>query len=353
MLARRAPGRSLPIVPEGHIRIGGPLAIPEVLLHLGVEPGEVLASAGLDASIFSDPDTPLPCTALGRLLSACVARTACRHFGLLVGAKGGPSSLGLVGLLIHGAADVGTALRQTVLYLHLHDLGAVAVLSSQGDVAQLTYAIYAPDMESSDQIGEGAIAIACNIIRSLCGAAWAPTAVLLASHCPTDVRPYSRFFRAPVHFDADKNALVFPAVLLNQELPGAKPELQQLVLEEVQQMDRELTFDFSTKVRRVVRAGLIVGQYSADQTAALFAIQRRTLSRRLREEGTTFEALLAEIRYETARQLLIDTRMPMHDIAAAIGYAEVSVFTRAFKRWSGTTPAAWRSSRPMRSSRPA
>jgi AraC-like DNA-binding protein len=353
MLARRAPLRSLPIVPEGHIRIGGPLAIPEVLLRLGVEPGEVLASVGLDASIFSDPDTPLPCTTLGRLVSACVARTTCRHFGLLVGAKGGPASLGLVGLLIQEAADVGTALRQTVLYLHLHDRGAVAVLSSQDDVAQITYAIYAPDMESSDQIGAGAIAIACNIIRSLCGAAWAPTAVLLASHCPADVRPYSRFFRPPVNFDADKNALVFPAALLNRKLPRAKPELQQLVLEEVQHLDHELALDFSTKVRRVVRAGLIVGQYSAEQTAALFGMQRRTLSRRLREEGTTFEALLAEIRYETARQLLTDTRMPMHNIADAIGYAEVSVFTRAFKRWSGTTPSAWRSSLPVRSDRPA
>jgi AraC-like DNA-binding protein len=45
--------------------------------------------------------------------------------------------------------------------------------------------------------------------------------------------------------------------------------------------------------------------------------------------------------------------MPMRDIAAAIGYAEVSVFTRAFKRWSGSTPAAWRASRPERSSGPA
>ncbi len=166
-----APIRSLPIVPEGHIRIGGPLAIPEVLLPFGVDPREVLASVGLDASIFSDPDTPLPCTALGRLVRACVARTHCRHFGLLVGEKGGPSSLGLAGLLIREAADAGTALRQTVLYLHLHDRGAVAVLSSQGDVAQPTYAIYAPGMESRDQIGEGAIAIACNVIRSLCGAA--------------------------------------------------------------------------------------------------------------------------------------------------------------------------------------
>jgi len=345
--------RSLPIVPEGHIRIGGPLAIPEVLLGLGVEPREVLASVGLDASIFCDPDTPLPCTTLGRLVNACVARTACRHFGLLVGARGGPSSLGLVGLLIHQAADVGTALRQAVLYLHLHDRGAVALLSSQGDIARLTYAIYAPGVEGSEQIGEGAIAISCNVIRSLCRAAWVPSAVLLAGHRPADVRPYRRFFRAPVRFDADQNALVFPAALLNQRLPRAKLELQQAVIKAVQQLDHELALDFSTKVRRVVRAGLIVGQYSADQTAALFGMQRRTLSRRLREEGTTFEALRAEIRYETARQLLTDTRMPMHNIAEAIGYAEVSVFTRAFKRWSGTTPSVWRSSLPVRSYGPA
>jgi len=256
MLARRAPGRSLPIVPEGHIRIGGPLAIPEVLLHLGVEPGEVLASAGLDASIFSDPDTPLPCTALGRLLSACVARTNCRHFGLLVGAEGGPSSLGLVGLLIHGAADVGTALRQTVLYLylHLHDRGAVAVLSSQGDVAQLTYAIYAPDMESSDQIGEGAIAIAYNIIRSLCGAAWAPTAVLLASHCPADVRPYRRFYRAPVRFDAPHNALALPMKWLAQPLPVTDPSLHLQLQDEVRYLDAIHRMSFAAKMRRTLRA---------------------------------------------------------------------------------------------------
>ena len=172
----------------------------------------MLASAGLDASIFSDPDAPLPCTALGRLLSACVARTACRHFGLLVGAKGGPSSLGLVGLLIHGAADVGTALRQTVLSLHLHDPGAVAVLSSQGDVAQLTYAIYTPGVASSEQM----------------------------------------------------------------------------------------------------------------------------LSRRLRAEGTTFEALLEEVRYEVAYQLLGHSDLLVRDVADA------AAFTRAFRRWSGTAPARWR-----------
>ena len=79
-------------------------------------------------------------------------------------------------------------------------------------------------------------------------------------------------------------------------------------------MDRELVVDFSTKVRRVVRAGLITGQCSADQTAGLFTIQRRTLSRRLRAEGTTFEALLAEIRYEAARHARVT--MVHHESAA-------------------------------------
>ena len=342
MPQRSAPIRSLPIVPEGYLRIGGPLAIPEVLLRFGVDPGEVLASVGLDAGIFSDPENPVPCTSLGRLISACVARTRCRHFGLLVGERGGPSSLGLVGLLIHQAPDVGTALRQAALYLHLHDRAAVVVLSAQDGVGRIAYAIYAPGVESSEQIGEGAIAITCNVVRSLCGADWAPTEVLLAGRRPADVRPYRRFFRAPVRFDAEQNALVFPAAVLDQRLPHARPELQRLLLEEVRRLDRELALDFSTKVRRVLRAGLVVGQCSADRTAALFAMQRRTLSRRLRFEGTTFEALLAEIRYETARQLLTDTAMPMRQITDAVGYADVSVFTRAFRRWSGTTPTEWR-----------
>ena len=339
---RDVPIRSLPIVPEGHLRIGGPVAIPEVLLRFGVDPGEVLASVGLDAGIFSDPENPVPCTSLGRLISACVARTRCRHFGLLIGERGGPASLGLVGLLIRQAPDVGTALRQAALYLHLHDRAAVVILSAQDGVARIAYAIYAPGVDSSEQIGEGAIAITCNVVRSLCGADWAPTEVLLAGRRPADMRPYRRFFRAPVRFDAEQNALVFPAAVLDQRLPHAKPELQRLLLDEVQRMDRALALDFSTKVRRVLRAGLVVGQCSADRTAALFAMQRRTLSRRLRSEGTTFEALLAEIRYETARQLLTDTAMPMRQITDAVGYADVSVFTRAFRRWSGTTPTEWR-----------
>jgi AraC-like DNA-binding protein len=76
--------------------------------------------------------------------------------------------------------------------------------------------------------------------------------------------------------------------------------------------------------------------------ADLFAIHRRTLNRRLRAQGTTFKALVDETRYEVARQLLRDTRIPVAQVAAALDYSDPASFDRAFRRWSGTTPSAWR-----------
>ncbi|MBK6351585.1 MAG: helix-turn-helix transcriptional regulator [Proteobacteria bacterium] len=68
----------------------------------------------------------------------------------------------------------------------------------------------------------------------------------------------------------------------------------------------------------------------------------RTLSRRLEEFGTGFQQLVDESRFEIARQMLEKTALSVDQIAEAIGYTGASAFTRAFRRWSGTTPAVWR-----------
>jgi len=71
-------------------------------------------------------------------------------------------------------------------------------------------------------------------------------------------------------------------------------------------------------------------------------MHRCTLSRHLKELGTSFQNLLDEVRFEIARQLLEDSRMEIIQIAALLGYSNASAFTRAFRRWSSTTPAEWR-----------
>ena len=71
-------------------------------------------------------------------------------------------------------------------------------------------------------------------------------------------------------------------------------------------------------------------------------IHERTLNRRLQEEGSSFRRELEAVRYEVAKQLLADSEIPLSKIASALHYADATAFSRAFKRWSGTTPSRWR-----------
>jgi len=81
---------------------------------------------------------------------------------------------------------------------------------------------------------------------------------------------------------------------------------------------------------------------SATQVADLFSMHRRTMNRQLNAKGTSFQELSDEIRFEIARQLLEDAAMEIIQIASVLGYSNASAFTRAFRRWSATTPASWR-----------
>jgi AraC-like DNA-binding protein len=96
-------------------------------------------------------------------------------------------------------------------------------------------------------------------------------------------------------------------------------------------------------VRRVLQTELLKDTCSVAVIARLFSMHRRTLHRHLRMEGVAFRQVANEIRFEIACDLLANTEMTLGQIAAALRYSEPSAFTRAFRRWSGQTPSAWRS----------
>ncbi len=84
------------------------------------------------------------------------------------------------------------------------------------------------------------------------------------------------------------------------------------------------------------------GRATEQSIAAVLGIPSRTLRRQLVAKGTSFRNLAKETRYEIARQLLTDTGMAITDIAGVLEYADASAFTRAFRRWTNLSPAAWR-----------
>jgi hypothetical protein len=89
-----------PVDPGVTIRIRGVKGIPAVLKSLGSDPAQVFSRADVDLALFDDPDQSISLAVLGRVVQQSVASTGCEHFGLLVGERGGQSSLGLIGLAV-------------------------------------------------------------------------------------------------------------------------------------------------------------------------------------------------------------------------------------------------------------
>lgn len=332
---------------DGVVRAGPLMAIPALLREFGVAPGPVLRAAGFRTLQFEDPETRIPYLSADRLLKRCVEVTGCEHFGLRVGERAPPSSLGVAGFMLQTAPDVRTALRDLVTHLDLHDDGGVPFVDEAGDNCLLGYAIQQPGVEASAQIYDLSISVACNIMRSLCGAGWRPVEVLLSRARPHDLMPYRQLFRAPLRFNAGQSAVVFAGHWLDRPLPGADPLLRRHLEREARELRAQDDLGVVGKLRAVLRVRLTDRQYATSAVASQFGIHERTLNRRLQAEGTTYRRVLEEVRYATARQLLATTTMTLSEIAGALDYADASAFTRAFKRWSGDAPARWRArSRP-------
>jgi AraC-like DNA-binding protein len=99
---------------------------------------------------------------------------------------------------------------------------------------------------------------------------------------------------------------------------------------------------FVHRARSVLLEALANGDASLEAAAAALHVGTRTLRRRLEEHGTSYKALLDEVRRELAYHYVGTTEEPLAAVAARLGFTEPSTFYRAFKRWSGTTPAAYR-----------
>jgi AraC-like DNA-binding protein len=323
--------------------VGGLAELPALLRELGADPDKVLAAAGLDARALEHVDGTVPFLAAAELLGSAAQHTSCLHFGLLAGQRWSLSHYGALGQLMLNSATVGEALRNMSVFQSLNsDVGAVFLLDHQG-MTSVGYTIYRPSVPHPEHVYDLAMAFTCNVMRELCGPRWTAAEVVLARREPSDPTPYRRHFRAPVRFDHEYSAVRFPVRWCQQPIEGADAERCRELTERLSANGR---VDLLAHLRRCLRLLLLYGKSSGDDLAQTLSLHRRTLNRRLRAQGTTFQKVLDEVRFEVARQLLEQTHVPISDIAATLCYADIAAFMHAFKRWTGTTPGKWRGSLP-------
>ena len=344
--------RMTPLVPAGWARIGPICSIPAVLTELGFDPARVLSEIGFAPSLFDDPERVMDYREGGRLLAACSARTECAHFGLLVGQRCSVAGLGLVGGLARAEIDVGAALRTIVRYLPLFDRGSTLTLRIDGEDASLIFGILTPGMQGADQLYDLAVTVAFNTLKDLCGSCWRPTRVTLPHRAPADARPFRSHYGAEVRFDEAEAAIVFDNFMLGRPLSASTAAERLRLLDRAAKIESMLDISTVERVRRCLRASLPAEWLTEDEVAERLMMSPRVLRLRLAEAGSSFRAIVEELRYETARQFLATSVLGFNDVALLLGYSEASAFTRAFRRWSGAPPSLWRAAQASEGAAP-
>jgi len=319
--------------------IGGFARLPALIRQLAADPAVALSAAGLATDALDDSERRISYLALGRLMCKSVELTQCAHFGLLAGRMWHLSDLGLVGELMRHSPTVGEALRKLVLCQHLNSEAAVAFIREQASVVDLGCAVYGSSVTGIEQFCDAYLAAGVNFLRELCGPGWKPTEVFLPYAMPRDCLQYRLFFKVQPHFNAEFCALRFSASWMTKAVDGAEPARLRAAEQEATTVGQPSLIQ---QVSRALRILLLSGRSSGDDVANMLSMHRRTLNRRLKAQGTTFQMVLDRIRFDVASQLLGGSDISLDEVAAVLGYAGVSPFMRSFRRWTNTTPGRYR-----------
>ena len=336
---------SVSATPRPGLRVAPLLALASRLRACGVDPAQAFAEAGLGAMIPTDPEQSVPYREATGLFAVCVRLSGEQDFSLRAGMSLGLAALGLPGELARHSPTVGDALRVLSTHFRLHDHGGSVVLDVRGGIASLMYVVHEPEAQALDQVSDFALAIACGFMRDLCGADWRPSLVRFSHREPANRAPYRDLFGSRLEFDSPADGLLFAASWLALPISDADPQRLDELSHRAEGLARDDRISWVQRLRATLRAGLAIRECSIEQVSAVIGIHRRTLERRLREERTTFSEQLDAVRHGVAIQLLENTRLPMTEIADALDFADPAVFSRAFRRWRGMAPSAWRAQR--------
>lgn len=304
---------------------------------------DLIKEVGLPDDVLEHPESFIPYRKFAALLALGTQRSGNPLFALRFGLHQGVGALGPLLYLIRNAGDVGTAINELSRYFHLHISVAQVRLEVEGEHALLHYdPADVKDVISHRLTVELVVGAAMQLMRTLLGSRWQPRALLLQAAPLCDTQAYTRLIGLTPQFNASCNAWLFDAKLLDTPLSSGDQELHRLIQQHLDALDQMSIQELPAYIRQLLRNLLPSGRATIEQIADYMDINPRTLQRYLAEEGTSFQVLLDETRQTMAQRYLGDSTLSLTQLAAMLGYSELSAFSRAFQRWFGTSPRAWR-----------
>lgn len=271
------------------------------------------------------------------------------QLGLLIGRSSNPHVIGLLGYLMESCPDMGQAFelltRFNPLFGNMFSYHHERRASGFSVIYEPHPEWWAHYPETAQQAIETSMSRTLSIIHRFTGKRIWPERASFKYKVPKDISVYQEVLKTKLEFNAGENRLDFnqklvqiPVASHNLTLYQEFRALAEIKLAQIQSSHRVPTAE---RVRTILLSALDQHLPTINQTAEQLQCSTRTLQRRLREEGTSFQNILEEIRKELAIRFVQKKQNKLAEIASFLGYSDPRVFRRAFKRWTGLTPTAF------------
>ncbi|MGW8194542.1 MAG: AraC family transcriptional regulator [Desulforhopalus sp.] len=319
----------------------------KILEDYGQNPHEIFAKAKLDPALMYQHGARYPLDNIANLWleMARVIKDPC--FGLAVARAWHPTYFGVLGYALLMSTSLRTTLERLIRFHRVISdarFGSLTENLKSGTVVfDLIYRDEAPYSPSRE---DAAMAWIMSVLQVNFQRPLSPVSIHFThSRPPVCVGKYYELFQSPIHFDAPFACLELSIKDADRLLPSGNKEMaewkEEVMTQYLTARDRGSLTD---RVKKIIVEHLPSGDATVETIAAELYLSTRKLQRLLREEGTTFLALLNETREHIARQYIKDKKMDLTEIAFLLGFSEQSTFSRSFKRWTGTSPSIYRNS---------
>ncbi|WP_054811176.1 AraC family transcriptional regulator [Nocardia arizonensis] len=327
------------------IRSAGLRGFRATVAELGGDAEELARIIGLPPAALDTDDLLIPDESVAAVLELAAHRLGRPDLGLRIAYRQDLDMLGPLALAIRNSPTLADVLECTERYLFVHARALRLTMEPDpyGDrgVIGLRYGV-APGRPSPVQGTDLGLGFVHRAIQRLVEDRYGLRSVELPYRPPAPVAAYERFFDAPVRVDRPAAMLRVPSNLGNRPLSGGDENLHRLAMAFLAEQTDTADASLVPQIRATVQRLLGTTPPEIGVVAALLAMHPRTVQRRLAAEGTTFAAILDDVRRHEARRYLTTTDMPMSQIASLIGLSEQATFTRCARRWWGSTPTALR-----------
>ena len=330
--------------------------VKELYYHVlasGVDAKQLEAETELSPQDLENMDARIPISQNIRLWHAAINLSKNEALALELGDSSNPKNLGIVSLVILNSPNLGQMYAQVIRYTELIAQGDRIEMEKTDQHIYLSYSIDVPENFTIYAV-ERSIATALKWTREYAGEALRPEAlrpkelrpeeIHFAYPKPRYVQEYEKIFQCPLKFEQAENRIVFDKAVLQLPACNYNPSLDELLNNQAEYLLDELDGSESVvqQTRRLIVRHLPEGNLNVEKVSSELNMSRRTLARKLKEEGTSFKDLAEKTKKALSVDYLKQNTISINDIAFLLGFSESSAFSRAFKRWYGDYPQGYR-----------